>query len=225
MKLAIITERANITLGGAERSVFELAARMALLGVDVKILAATGSTESHRVKVLCSSTEKRIALKDFRESLLRHFDENHYDIIHSTLPFDFADVYQPRGGSYPEAAIRNAASYETSVSRIFKLLTSFANLKRAALARAEKKLCAKDKGPIIAALSEYVRTNLRNITICRTKEYALSPTEYGLAHLPENSKPINSVRRFLQSSISNKLMSLCFSSLPLITSDSKVLQI
>jgi UDP-glucose:(heptosyl)LPS alpha-1,3-glucosyltransferase len=161
MKLAIITERANISLGGAERSVFELAARMALLGVDVKILAATGTAESRRVMVLCSNTEKRIALKDFQKALLRHFDENHYDIIHSTLPFDFADIYQPRGGSYPEAAIRNAASYETSVLRIFKLLTSFANSKRAALARAEKKLCAKDKGPVIAALSEYVRTQFK----------------------------------------------------------------
>ena len=161
MKLAIITERANISLGGAERSVFELAARMALLGVDVKILAATGTAESRRVMVLCSSTEKRIALEGFQKALLRHFDENHYDIIHSTLPFDFADIYQPRGGSYPEAAIRNAASYKTSVLRIFKLLTSFANLKRTALARAEKKLCKKDKGPIIAALSEYVRTQFK----------------------------------------------------------------
>jgi len=162
MKLAIITERANITLGGAERSVFELAARMALLGVDVKILAATGTTQSHRVKVLCSSSEKRIALEDFKKALLKHFKENHYDIIHSMLPFDFADVYQPRGGSYPEAAVRNAASYNNTVLRIFKLLTSFANLRRTSLARAEKKLCklvrrdGKEKGPVIAALSEYV---------------------------------------------------------------------
>jgi UDP-glucose:(heptosyl)LPS alpha-1,3-glucosyltransferase len=161
MKLAIITERADITLGGAERSVFELAARMAILGVDVKILAATGRTESRRVKVLCSSSEKRIALKDFEKLLLKHIEENHYDIIHSTLPFYFADVYQPRGGSYCEAAIRNAASYHNTVLRIFKLLTSFANLKRAALVRAEKKLCKEEKGPIIAALSEYVKIQFK----------------------------------------------------------------
>jgi UDP-glucose:(heptosyl)LPS alpha-1,3-glucosyltransferase len=77
------------------------------------------------------------------------------------LPFDFADIYQPRGGSYPEAAMRNAASYETGMLRIFKLLTSFANLKRTAIARAEKKLCKKEKGPVIAALSEYVRTQFK----------------------------------------------------------------
>jgi UDP-glucose:(heptosyl)LPS alpha-1,3-glucosyltransferase len=161
MKVAIITERANISLGGAERSVFELAARLALLGVDVKILAAAGTAQSRRVMVLCSSVKKRVALKDFREAIGRHLDENHYDIIHSTLPFDFADIYQPRGGSYPEAAMRNAASYETSVLRIFKLLTSFVNLRRTALARAEKKLCKNNKGPVIAALSEYVRAQFK----------------------------------------------------------------
>ena len=161
MKLAIITERANITLGGAEKSVFELAAKMALLGVDVKILAAAGAAQSNRVKVLCGSSDKRVALKDFEKAMLRHFEENHYDIIHSTLPFDFADVYQPRGGSYPEAAVRNAASYENAALRIFKLLTSFANFRRTSLARAEKRLCKKENGPIVAALSEYVRTQFK----------------------------------------------------------------
>ncbi len=161
MKLAIITERANITLGGAERSVFELAARMSLLGVDVKILAATGAAQSNRVEVLCGNTGKRVGLEAFKNALLHHFQESHYDIIHSVLPFDFADVYQPRGGSYPEAAVRNAASFENAALRIFKLLTSFANFRRTLLARAERKLCKKEDGPIIAALSEYVRTQFK----------------------------------------------------------------
>ncbi|MDD5134964.1 MAG: glycosyltransferase family 4 protein, partial [Phycisphaerae bacterium] len=146
MKLAIITERANIKLGGAERSVFELAARMALLGADVKILAATGKTGCRRVKVLCSSEKKRVSIAEFQKALAKHFEEKHYDIIHSTLPFSFADVYQPRGGSYLEAAVRNAASYNNSILRIFKFLTTFANLKRPALCRAEKRLCKNPRG-------------------------------------------------------------------------------
>lgn len=161
MKVAVITERANITLGGAEKSVFELAAGMALLDVDVKILAATGSAQSRRVKVLCSSTEKRVSFKIFEKAIRQQLNENRYDIIHSTLPFDFADVYQPRGGSYPEAAIRNAASYENAVLRIFKLLTSFTNIRRTLLARAERKLCRKENGPVIAVLSEYVKNQFK----------------------------------------------------------------
>ncbi|OHB48398.1 MAG: hypothetical protein A2Y10_09765 [Planctomycetes bacterium GWF2_41_51] len=161
MKVAIITERANITLGGAEKSVFELAATMSLSDVDVKILAATGTTQSHRVQVLCGNTEKRVSLKTFEKALRQHLNENHYDIVHSVVPFDFADIYQPRGGSYPEAAIRNAASYSSNGLRIFKLLTSCANFKRTAFASAEKKLCKADKGPIVAALSEYVKTQFK----------------------------------------------------------------
>ncbi len=161
MKLAIITERANITLGGAEKSVFELAAAMSLLDVDVKILAATGAMQSHRVKVLCGNTQKRIALRNFRKAILAHLEENQYDIIHSTLPFAFADVYQPRGGSYPEAAIRNAASYNNAATRFLKLITSFANTRRTILAHCEKKLCKKENGPIVAALSEYVKTQFK----------------------------------------------------------------
>jgi UDP-glucose:(heptosyl)LPS alpha-1,3-glucosyltransferase len=157
MKVAIITERANISLGGAERSIFELAASLALNGADVKLLAATGTAHSRRVQVLFPESEKRISFDVFREALVEHFKTNKYDIIHSTLPFDFADIYQPRGGSYTEAAIRNAASYKGNAVRIFKMLTSFANFKRTKLVRAERKLCEKENGPIIAALSEYVK--------------------------------------------------------------------
>ncbi len=157
MKVAIITERANISLGGAERSIFELTASLKLFGVDVKILAATGSSHSRRVQVLFPESEKRISFDVFRDALVEHFKTNKYDIIHSTLPLDFADIYQPRGGSYTEAAIRNAASYKSNAVRIFKMLTSFANFKRTKLVRAERKLCENENGPIVAALSEYVK--------------------------------------------------------------------
>jgi UDP-glucose:(heptosyl)LPS alpha-1,3-glucosyltransferase len=157
MKVAIITERANIELGGAERSIFELAASLALMDVDVKILAATGTTHSPKMQVLFPDSQKRISFNIFRDALLEHFKTNQYDIIHSTLPFDFADIYQPRGGSYTEAAIRNAASYKSTSMRIFKMLTTFANFKRTKLVHAEKIVCKKDNGPIIAALSEYVK--------------------------------------------------------------------
>jgi hypothetical protein len=45
-KIAIIIERANIALGGAERSVFELAAALKAHGLEVDILAARTVTAS-----------------------------------------------------------------------------------------------------------------------------------------------------------------------------------
>ncbi|MCD4831509.1 MAG: glycosyltransferase family 4 protein [Anaerohalosphaeraceae bacterium] len=168
MKIAIITERANITLGGAERSVFELAARLGLMGVTVEIFAATGTSHSHRVKILCDKAgQKRADFSTFKRALTKHFAENHYDIIHSTLPIEFADVYQPRGGTYPESIIRNAKSFENPIISACKVITSFLNFRRAALAAAEKRICKPSGKPIVAALSEYVKKQLK-------KHYALA---------------------------------------------------
>jgi len=161
MKAAIIIERANIELGGAEKSIYELAAALALRNIDVKILAATGQSQSHRVEVLCPDAGKRAGIRAFEQALSEHFKNNQYDIIHSTLPFDFADIYQPRGGSYAEAAVRNAASFNCRCIQKLKILTSFVNFKRTAFARRERKLCKKENTTLVACLSEYVREQFK----------------------------------------------------------------
>ena len=52
-KVAIIIERADTALGGAERSVFEMAQALASLDLDVHILAAKGRMEANNVHFLC----------------------------------------------------------------------------------------------------------------------------------------------------------------------------
>lgn len=161
-KIALIIERIDITLGGAERSVFELAAALSVLGPKVDILAAKGKTNAKNIHILCQNTPgKRTCYFTFAKTLKRYLSENHYDIIHSTLPFDFADVYQPRGGSFTEAILRNAASYQNRFTEYYKRITASANFRRAALLRAEKKLCKNPNGPLIAALSNYVAWQFR----------------------------------------------------------------
>jgi len=156
-KIAIIIERANIALGGAERSVFEMAAAISALGLEVDILAAKGQTNAKSIRILCQdSPGKRACYFTFAKALKKHLSENHYDIIHSVLPFDFADVYQPRGGTYTESVLRNAASYQNKFLESYKKLTAFANFRRTVLLRAERKLCKEPNGPIIVALSQYV---------------------------------------------------------------------
>jgi UDP-glucose:(heptosyl)LPS alpha-1,3-glucosyltransferase len=157
IKVALIIERANIALGGAERSIVELSEALAELGADVTLLAATGDRDAANIKVLCDGNSSgRTSLAKFGAALEAHFKEKHYDIIHSTLPFAFADIYQPRGGSYAEAIIRNSASYDSAVYSRIKRATHFLNTKRAELFNAEKTICQNDKGPVVAALSEYV---------------------------------------------------------------------
>jgi len=157
MKIAVIIERANIALGGAERSIFEMTSCLRTFGLQVEILAAKGNTKVKNIHVLCPGSAKRTNLPDFEAAIREHLTQNHYDIIHSTIPLAFADIYQPRGGSFAEAIVRNTASYQNKALRIYKRLTSSANFRRAVLRRAEKKICKPPDGPIVAALSKYVR--------------------------------------------------------------------
>ena len=156
-KVAIIIERADVTLGGAERSVIELTEALAALDLEAHILAAKGQSESDNVHILCPDLPaKRTGYRVFARALKKHIEENHYDITHSVLPFDFADIYQPRGGTYTESIIRNAASYCNRVVESWKRATSFLNLRRAMLLQAERKLCGMRDGPLIIAISHYV---------------------------------------------------------------------
>jgi UDP-glucose:(heptosyl)LPS alpha-1,3-glucosyltransferase len=156
-KIALIIERMDVTLGGAERSVFELAAALSALGLEVDILAAKGQTNAKNIHILCQNTQgKRTRYFTFAKALKKHLSENHYDIIHSILPFDFADVYQPRGGSFAEAILRNAASYQNKLIESYKRITAFTNFRRTILLRAERRLCKSPNGPVIVALSKYV---------------------------------------------------------------------
>ncbi len=156
-KIALIIERTDIALGGAERSVFELATALSALGLTVNILATKGKTNAKNIHILCQNTSgKRACYFTFAKVLKKHLSENHYDIIHSVLPFDFADVYQPRGGSFAEAILRNAASYQSKFIESYKRITAFANIRRTILSRAERRLCKGSNGPVIVALSKYV---------------------------------------------------------------------
>ena len=156
-KIAIIIERANIALGGAERSVFELAAALSALGLHADIIAAKGRPNSRNIHILCPDRAgKRIGYSAFAKAVQEHLSKNKYDIIHSVLPFSFADIYQPRGGTYAESILQNIASYQNRHLKYFKRLTSFTNLRRTTLLRAERRLARGPDGPIIAALSQYV---------------------------------------------------------------------
>lgn len=156
-KIAIIIERADVALGGAERSVFELTEAISETGLDAHILAARGRSQSENVHILCPGfSGGRTGYGTFESAIKRHLAENNYDIIHSVLPYDFADIYQPRGGTYAEAILQNAASYCNVFLEFWKRATGFANFRRAELFRAERKLCGMADGPVIIAISKYV---------------------------------------------------------------------
>jgi len=154
---AIIIERTEIRLGGAERSIAELMDELQTQGIRARILAAAG-TPAENIAVLCSNQPThRIQLSVFEKALLSHLADNHYDIVHSVLPFAFADIYQPRGGSYKEAMLQNAASYTNPALAQWKRWTHFFNRRRTACLYAEQALCRPTEHTIVAALSDYVK--------------------------------------------------------------------
>jgi UDP-glucose:(heptosyl)LPS alpha-1,3-glucosyltransferase len=157
MKIAIVIERVDPALGGAERSIFELAEALRDRGLDVRILAASSGVEAPNITVLVPpALSKRTSPARFEAAVRAHVAQEHYDIVHSVLPYAFADVYQPRGGSYAESILRNAVSYENRAIGALKRLTAFANRRRGYYALAERSLCSGNEGPTVAALSRYV---------------------------------------------------------------------
>ncbi len=176
MKIAIIIERANIALGGAERSVFELVGALSEPGHEVTILAAKGQTASAGTRILCRHLRgKRTGYFAFAKALKKYLAQNHFDIVHTVLPFDFADVYQPRGGTFAESILRNAASYENKFLAAYKRATAFANFRRTTLLWAERKLCRAPDGPLVAALSKYVAAQFKRHYGLDDKRIALIP--------------------------------------------------
>jgi glycosyltransferase involved in cell wall biosynthesis len=161
IKTAIITERADIGLGGAERSVSELTAELRQQGVETAIVAAKGIPDQH-ITILCGDyPAKRVPLRAFERALRQHLSTQSYDIVHSTLPMAAADIYQPRGGSYHEAMLRNIASYPFAIQRFVKRGTHLLNFKRTAYLNAEKKICSANNRIVVAALSRYVKKHFQ----------------------------------------------------------------
>ncbi|MHC4131602.1 MAG: glycosyltransferase family 4 protein [Planctomycetota bacterium] len=158
MKVAVIIERYDISLGGAEWLAYELASALSELGAEVDILAAYGDNTAPHARILCqTSNGKRISLASFSKLMSEHIDQENYDIIHSLIPLTVADVYQPPGGSFAEAVIRNAASYRNKLVTWYKKATAFTNWHRSEMLLAERRICRDANGPIIAALSNYVK--------------------------------------------------------------------
>ncbi len=84
-KIAIIIERANIRLGGAERSVFELRAALSASGFEAHMLAAKGRTNVKNIHILCQDAAgKRTSYFAFAKALKKHLalQEYHLNYYH-----------------------------------------------------------------------------------------------------------------------------------------------
>jgi glycosyltransferase involved in cell wall biosynthesis len=198
MKVAVIIERYDISLGGAEWLAYELASALSELEVEVDILAAHGDSTAPHARILCQTSHgKRISLNSFSKLMSEHIDQSNYDIIHSLIPLTFADVYQPPGGSFAEAVIRNAASYRNKLLTWYKRATAFTNWRRTEMLLAERKICRDPNGPIITALSNYVKEQFKN-------HYGMN--ENRLALVPNGVKVDNKINLEIATKLKSQVM-------------------
>ncbi|OHB54240.1 MAG: hypothetical protein A2Y07_01605 [Planctomycetes bacterium GWF2_50_10] len=167
MKIAILIERSDVFLGGAERSIFELSAQISSMGHEITLLAAKGTSAAKHVKILCGdSAGKRTSLGEFEAAARAYLAQEQFDIVHAVVPMAIADVYQPRGGTYPETIRQNAASYDNGFVEVIKKATSFLNFRRGQLCGAEKMIARSKNGPVIACLSAYVARQFKEHYRC-----------------------------------------------------------
>ena len=167
MKVALVTRRLDMTTGGAERSTYELACCLTEARVDVTLLAqkvvlgryGPANFAVHLLKSQATGRGDRLDALD--RALAAHATEQHYDVVHSMLPLMSADIYQPRAGSALHGARRHAASYGSKLLETYKLMTATLNRSRSSLIAHERRLCAADNGPVVAALSSYVAEQFR----------------------------------------------------------------
>ena len=197
-KVAIIIERADIALGGAERSVSELAEAIGAIGYDTHILAAKGAVTAQNVHILCADADgKRTSYQVFARPLKKHTEQTHYDILHSVLPFDFADIYQPRSGTFAESIIRKAATYRCPVLQALKRSTAFLNFRRSAWFGAERRLAEGETGPLVIAISNYVAEQFRT-------HYHIP--ENRMVVIPNGIKPAGQIEKSRVNSVRNNLL-------------------
>ncbi len=146
-----------------ETSVLEFARVLANRGVRV-MLAAPGDGLRLPAGVehvpLPMGTRHRRAEQDPQlliaaERLARA--HRHEWIIHSMVPMRGAHIYMPRAGIYHFIFTHSAMSCETELSRRLHLLGLAVNPKRQRLIRRQRAIIADPAGPVVAALSEFVR--------------------------------------------------------------------
>lgn len=132
MKVLIVILHADSTRGGAESYAVKLFHKLIEAGHDVFIASASFESSidpARRIQLEHAGLTRVGRFKGFLRSLDEHCASTPYDIVHSMLPVNRCDVYQPQAG-LESVTIKSAG------------LSRLGNRRRALMARVEAKLLA-----------------------------------------------------------------------------------
>ncbi len=159
MKVVLIIEQLDLSRGGAERSTFEFAERLA--DNDLSVTIVTGKTKllptKYKSAIINFDIKNRSRLTSlilFCKAAERLLRSEQFDIIHAITPIKSADIYQPRGGLIDETHRQNVMR-RTGLSRLAKRIVG-PNLRQRYIRNIERHLAANTDCKFLA-VSDYVR--------------------------------------------------------------------
>lgn len=170
MRVAVVQERIDPRRGGAETSTLEMARHLAAQ-CDVTLVCAATSAAADlaaiagpvRVHAVVggggSRTQQTVR---FVAEADRYCRMEAFDVVHAVSPCLSATVYQPRGGTYPETIRRGIASGRSVLGRWVRWFARRTNRRQRFLMLLERALLTGGRPPVVAALSEYVRRQVRD---------------------------------------------------------------
>jgi UDP-glucose:(heptosyl)LPS alpha-1,3-glucosyltransferase len=184
MRIAIIQEHVEAGRGGAETSVLEMARHLCALGLDVTILAAearertspadgrssarpttpspeNGPAEPRLMRLPSRGWTRAARTRAYLHAVERYLAGERFDVVHAVTPCSCADVYQPRGGLYPETIARSVARVRGAVMRGLVRAGRAFNPRQRMLLRVERELLERSDPPYVAAVSRYVERQVR----------------------------------------------------------------
>lgn len=160
MKVALVLERFDVLRSDSERSTSELAGCLCALGLDVTIVAGQICGDDDwpfaLVEVPFTDAGRASQWKKWEKGLQEYFAKNPHDIIHSMVPLDFADVYQPRESSLLHRRRREVVSYGKGLAAKLKSLSGRLDRGRRIRIERERYWCRSANESILVASSNYV---------------------------------------------------------------------
>ncbi len=164
MKVALIIERIETWRGGAETSTVQFASHLARQGCRVHVLTASVAPSTPDIEVItipASPALRGVRTWLFARRAVEWARREGFDILHGVTACLGLDVYQPRGGTAPETLARTVAAIRSPAGRSLKRVAATLSLKQQVVSRLERRLLAGGAPPLVIAISDYVRRQLR----------------------------------------------------------------
>jgi UDP-glucose:(heptosyl)LPS alpha-1,3-glucosyltransferase len=169
VKIALVNETVDPQRGGAETSIVQMALRLAEGGADVAVVAADHAPlpPHPRLRLVTLSAARGprwLRTCKFLRAARHWCDQQQTDIVHAVTPCERCDVYQPRGGTYRATVEQSLALTSNPLWRGVKRTGRLLNIRQQMLARIERQLLRAERPPHVAAVSEFVARQVRELS-------------------------------------------------------------